>query len=159
MRLFEDTCDWVRVSCANPIVFELFSRHYSFRHWRKRNGVNGRRVSAPGEQLTLLTKCGKALFIWRKEKFRKDGQEGVNCAVFRNESSVLSSSLILQAENIAWSRWPGERLFTFVDGKKIKSSNPGYCFKRSGWKVCGITKAKKLIILEKYSKCSPAKNK
>lgn len=27
--------------------------------------------------------------------------------------------------------------------------NPGYCFKRAGWRQCGITKVNKLVILEK----------
>jgi hypothetical protein len=31
----------------------------------------------------------------------------VNCAVFRNEGPVLSSDLILEAEELAWGRWPG----------------------------------------------------
>jgi hypothetical protein len=42
------------------------------------------------------------------------GQRGVNCAVFRNESSVLSSELIREACGLAWTRWPGERLYTYV---------------------------------------------
>jgi hypothetical protein len=76
---------------------------------------------------------------------------GVNCAVFRNESKLLrSSELILQAEQIAWKKWPGQRLFTFVNAGKVKSTNPGYCYLMAGWRKCGITKSKKLIILEKY---------
>ena len=50
----------------------------------------------------------------------------------------------------AWKRWPGERLYTYVDPKKIKSTNPGYCFKVCGWRKCGVTKHRKLHILERY---------
>lgn len=70
--------------------------------------------------------------------------------LFRNESDVLSSKLILAAEKIAAARWPGERFYTYVDPKKIRSTNPGACFKKAGWRVCGVTKTKKLVILEKW---------
>jgi hypothetical protein len=103
----------------------------------------------PGEKMLLMTTDGRALFVWRKF-ISGDGQQGVNCAVFRNESDVLSSELILEAEQLAWNRWPGERLYTYVNAKAIQSSNPGFCFLKAGWKRCGITKVNKLVILEKY---------
>jgi hypothetical protein len=145
MRLFVDTCDWERVSCVDPRCLEIFKRHYTYNPLRK----NVPRFVGPGEEITLLSIDGKALFVWRKEKYRNDDQTGINCAVFRNEGDVLSSVLILQAEEIAWRRWPGERLFTFVNARKVESENPGYCFKRAGWKRCGKSKKKELIILEK----------
>lgn len=138
------------VSSGDKRAFSLFLRHYSARPNRaKRIGKNSTRFVPPGENLVLMTASGDALFVWSIERWRRDGQEGVNCSVFRNESNVLSSELILEAEQLAWRRWPGERLFTFVDPKKISSSNPGYCFKVAGWNECGITKTKKLVILEK----------
>jgi len=83
--------------------------------------------------MVLLTvDCG-ALFIWRKQLWRSDGQQGIECAVFRNEGSERSSSLILEAEALAWARWPDERLFTYVQPNAIRSSNPGYCFLQAGW--------------------------
>lgn len=130
-------------------VFEIFSRHYTFRKWRQRKGKNGKRIVGPGESLILLGKDGKALFVWRKERYKKDGQHGIACAVFRNEGSLLSSVLLNEAEEWAQKKWPGERMYTYVNARKIKSSNPGYCFKMNGWRQCGISKAKKLIILEK----------
>lgn len=78
-----------------------------------------------------------------------DGQAGVNCTIFRNESDCLASDLIIEAEQWAWERWPGERLFTYVNPLKIKSGNPGYCFQCAGWQKCGVSKVNKLIILEK----------
>ena len=35
--------------------------------------------------------------------------------------------------------------------RKIKSKNAGFCFKKNGWRTCGISKARKLIILEKHA--------
>ena len=106
-------------------------------------------ITAPGEHIVLMTPDGSALFVWIKQKYTQNKQTGVNCAVFRNEGGALSSDLILEAEHIAWRRWPGERLFTYVNTKTIKSKNPGYCYKVAGWKECGTTRGG-LIILEKY---------
>lgn len=97
----------------------------------------------------LMTSDSRAVFVWRK--FISDaGEDGVNCAVFRNEAPelYLSSDLICEADQIAWQRWPGERLYTYVSPRKIRSSNPGYCFQCAGWQVCGHTKGG-LVILEK----------
>lgn len=33
--------------------------------------------------------------------------------------------------------------------KQVRSTNAGYCFKAAGWGVCGETKARKLVILER----------
>jgi hypothetical protein len=82
------------------------------------------------------------LFVWRK--FIDDAvpkQEGVNCAVFRNEGAGLSSRLIMAADDLAWYRWPGERLYTYVDPKRTRHKrDPGRCFIRAGWRPCGWTK-------------------
>jgi hypothetical protein len=96
----------------------------------------------------LLTNDNKALFVWR-DFINDDGNEGINCAVFRNEGPRLSSDLLLEAERIAWQRWPGRRLYTYVSAAAVQSHNPGYCFKKAGWRTCGVTKKKKLLILEK----------
>ena len=137
---------WVGIHDGDPRGIALYHRHYSARHYR-----NGRRRTlfvGPGQKMVLLTLRADALFVWRK--FISDvGQEGVNCAVFRNEGPELSSDLILAAEEMAWGRWPGERLFTYVWDAKVRSDNPGYCFKMAGWTSCGRNKDGRLTILEK----------
>jgi hypothetical protein len=96
--------------------------------------------------MVLLTIGCDALWVWRK--FKDDsGQVGVNCAVFRNESGTRSSELVREAMAHAWARWPGERLYTYVNATAIRSTNPGYCFKMAGWSDCGRTKGG-LVILE-----------
>jgi len=102
--------------------------------------------AGPGEKLVLLTGDAKALFVWRKF-ISMDNQDGVSCAVFRNEGAGVSSELIKAADEIAWNRWPGARLYTYVDGRRVKSRNPGYCFLMAGWRRCGMTKSG-LIIME-----------
>lgn len=108
-------------------------------------------VFGPGEKLVLLGADGLALFVWRKF-IDKSGQTGVNCAVFRNESGRRASDLILEAEVLAWVRWPGERLYTYVNANKVQGTCPGYCFHRARWRHCGETQAKGLLIFEKYPK-------
>jgi len=81
-------------------------------------------------------------------KLRMDTQTGFNCAIFRNESERRSSEIILEAERFAVAKWGPNRAYTFVDGRKVRSSNPGWCFIAAGWRKCGKTKSGK-IILEK----------
>ena len=120
-----------------PTVRALVNRHYSRRHYR-----DGRTTSlfvGPGEKIVLRWPAGDACFVWRRfwpiGADRNGPHPGVNCAVFRNETEgrLLSSALILDAERYARERWPGERFYTYVNGRKIISPNPGYCFIKEGW--------------------------
>jgi len=52
----------------------------------------------------------------------------------------------------AWKKWPPQRLYTTVNPRKIKSTNPGFCFLCAGWRRCGFTESG-LIILEKEAAC------
>lgn len=135
---------WIAVSDGDARARALFLRHYSARHYR-----DGRRRSlfvGPGEKMVLLSLECDALFVWRKF-ISGDGQQGVNCAVFRNEGPRLSSDLIREACELARVRWPRERFYTYVDPRKIRSKNPGTCFVKAGWTRCGVTKGG-LVILE-----------
>lgn len=89
------------------------------------------------------------MFVWRR--FKDDsGQQGINCAVFRNESRHLSSELIRQADAIADCLWPGCRHYTYVNSQAVASSNPGFCFISAGWRrLPDRTKKRGLIILER----------
>jgi hypothetical protein len=138
--------NWYAVSDGDPTARALFDRHYSRHHYQ--DGRRPKLFVGPGEKMVLMTTDGRALFVWRKF-ISADGQQGVNCAIFRNEGAVLSSELILEAEELARQRWPGERFYTYVDGRKVKSVNPGYCFKVAGWRLVGKTKVNKLLIFEK----------
>jgi len=147
--------NWLPAKDGDPRVYELMKRHYTFRPYadgRRQNQSNRNRklIVGPGEKMVLLTVDCDALFVWRKF-IDKGGQIGVNCAVFHNEGELLSSTLIQEAEELAWQRWPGERLYTYINANKIRSVNPGYCFKAAGWRMFGKT-ANGLVILEKLSK-------
>jgi len=60
--------------------------------------------------------------------------------LFRNLGSNLSSDLIRTAVRRTLEEWasrygelPSERLRTEVDAARIKSKNPGFCYKKAGW--------------------------
>lgn len=126
---------WISVLDGDARARAIFNRHYSRRFYS--DGRKPKLFVGPGEKMVLLTPLCDAVFIWRKF-ISHDGQRGVNCAVFRNESEHLSSELIADAVCLAWKRWPGERLYTYVDPRKVRSTNPGYCFLVSGWRKCGV---------------------
>ena len=103
---------WREVRDGNPEAFALFRRHYSYRISRSQQkfwpNASDALFVGPGEKMVLLSSCGHALFVWRK--FRSaDGQQGVNCSVFRNEGgAVLSSQMIRAAMVLAWSAFGPE---------------------------------------------------
>lgn len=134
---------WIEVRDGNPTACALYDRHYS----RARASLGNPRIVGPGQRMVLLSPCARALFVWRKF-MSKDQQDGVNCAIFRNEGAGRSSELILEAMRLGWLRWPGERFYTYVNPRRVRSPNPGCCFKAAGWRRCGVTKTRRLLVLE-----------
>jgi hypothetical protein len=140
---------WWLTKDGDKSCLYLYERHYSA--YRYRDGRKRYQFVGPGFNIVLRTARADAFFVWRK--FIDDsGQRGINCAAFRNESPFQSSELIRQADAIADFAWPGERHYTFVDQKAVRSTNPGYCFIRAGWRRCGMTKSG-LKILERVPLC------
>lgn len=127
--------DWELTKDGDVACLALYDRHYSARP------LPGRRLFVgPGRKRVLRTEHGDAVFAWRQ--FQDDcidvrtgeRQAGVNCAVFRNESSARSSDLIRQADAIADLCWPGARHYTYVDPARVTSGLPGACFLAAGWR-------------------------
>mgnify|MGYP001009998357 CR=1 FL=1 len=131
---------------------EMYERHYSA--YRYADQRERRLFVGPGDKLVLRTALADAVFVWRRftddcvDERTGQRQEGVNCAVFRNESEHLSSSLIRQADAIADAVWTDRRHYTYVNRERVASRNPGFCFLRAGWRRCGVTKGG-LVILER----------
>lgn len=135
---------WIPVRDGNHTARTIFDRHYS--RQRYRDGREPMQFVGPGFKVVLLTPCARGLFVWRKfidsciDTRTGKPQAGINCSVFRNEGAGLSSDLIRAADAIAFSKWPGERHYTYVDSRRVRSANPGYCFLQAGWQRCGMTK-------------------
>jgi len=145
---------WVEVRDGHAGARSIFDRHYSRRRYR--DGREPKLFTGPGEKMVLVRPTLDALFIWRR--FICDAeppQDGVNCAVFRNESPLLSSDLIAAADARADRRWPGQRHYTFVDASRVRAKrDPGRCFLRAGWHRCGTTKGG-LVILDRPGTAEP----
>jgi hypothetical protein len=131
---------------------EMYERHYSA--YRYADQRERRQFVGPGEKWVFRTERAEAVWVWRRfiddciDQRTGDRQQGVNCAVFRNESAHRSSDLIRQADAIADALWPDSRHYTYVDPQKIASTNPGYCFLRAGWQRAGRTQSG-LLVLER----------
>lgn len=150
---------WLPTRDGDASARALFHRHYSYRPYA--DGRKPAQFVGPGQPLVLLTQNADALFVWRKF-ISGDGQQGVNCSIFRNESPYRSCFLITEASKLAWGKWPDHRLYTYVNPKKLSTRRwhgtkreycpypPGRCFIEAGWRKCGVTKWNKLFIFEVY---------
>lgn len=72
--------------------------------------------------------------------------------IFRNLGSRLSSVLIMQATKMTYEEWmkrynelPEERLRTEIDVKKVRSTNPGYCYIKAGWEPGPTVRGKRFL--------------
>ena len=86
----------------------------------------------------------KAGFIWLWQEFGNVSNVSY-CMFFRNESSHLSSSLILIAERFVPRGWPCDAK-TFINTRAV--GGDGKCFKTAGWRKNGRT-GRGLLVLEK----------
>jgi len=137
---------WYLTKDGDKKCLEMYERHYSA--YKYKDGRKRKLFVGAGEKIVLRTFDGDAFFVWRN--FIDDsGEDGINCAVFRNESANLSSELIRQADRIADFIWIGQRHYTYVNPNKIKSVNPGACFLFAGWRRLKRKTKSGLIILER----------
>ena len=142
---------WTRVTKFNPLACALADRHYS------RRKIGAPQFMPPGETVVLLSGDARAVFGWWRPHPSSglkamNGLDGWTCTIFRNESEILSSTLVLAAETflLALGVTIGpDGLLTYVWDKKIRSSNPGYCFKIAGWRAVGRSADKRKTLLQK----------
>ena len=125
---------WWLTKDGDEYCRDLYRRHYSSHRYadgrnEDRSNPNRWLFVGPGRKVVLRTWEGDAMWVWRKF-INASGQRGINCAVFRNESRHLASRLVAEADAIADWLWPSERHYTYVNAKKIRSKNPGFCFLR-----------------------------
>ncbi len=101
----------------------------------------------PGETVVLVTKDRSAVWGWWRPHPRSgikamNGMDGWTCSVFANHGGLLSSDLVLDAERaLAILTERGSTaapcgpsgMLTYVWRSKVRSPNPGYCYKVAGW--------------------------
>jgi hypothetical protein len=138
---------WKVSNRADPIAVNIADRHYN------RQKVGTPQFVPPGRCKVFLTFDHTALWVtsWPYAKYTKHAWAGawVN-SLFRNEGAALSSELILHAISATRYFWepPEIGIVSFVNSRKIRSSNPGYCYLQAGFKKVGFTKKDKLVVLQ-----------
>lgn len=130
---------WHQVTKFDPRSAALADRHYS------RRKVGSPQFMPPGQTVVLLSHDERAVFGWWRPHPRSglramNGLDGWTCTIFRNEGPLLSSSLILAAECALVATGLGcgpDGMLTYVWDARVRSSNPGACFKHAGWWAIG----------------------
>ena len=138
--------DWWLTKDGDLDCLELYEKHYSA--YQYADGRERKLFVGPGEKVVLRTEAADAMFVWRRF-IAASGECGINCAVFRNESKHTSSELIRQADKIADCLWTCRRHYTYVSAEAVKSTNPGFCFIKAGWKRLERKTGSGLMILER----------
>lgn len=123
---------WRRATKFDARGAALADRHYS------RRTVGSPQFMPPGRTLVLITPEGDAVWgtHWPAAELTLDGLDAWRCSIFRNEGPLLSSELILEAMERTAETWrgrPADGWLTFVAKDKVRSVNPGACFKKAGW--------------------------
>jgi hypothetical protein len=125
---------WEKVAKFNAEACKLADRHYS----RRKPGSP--QFMPPGQTVVLLAP-GAVFGWWRPHPASgikaMNGLDGWTCTIFRNESGMKSSELILKAEMALPDSCGPSGLITYVWDAKVKSANPGYCFKLAGYRRAG----------------------
>lgn len=140
---------WERITKFDPRAAKLADGHYS------RRKVGSPQFMPPGETVILLSRDELAVFGWWRPHPRSglkamNGLDGWTCTIFRNTGPLLSSELILDAERALDGKTCGpDGMLTYVWDRKVRSKNPGYCFKQAGWKVKGRSADGRKTLLQK----------
>ncbi len=124
---------WTRVTKFDVRAVTLADGHYS------RRTPGSPQFMPPGQTLVLWQPG--AVFGWWRPHPRAgiramNGLDGWTCTIFRNVGGGLSSQLILEAEDelhATGATCGPDGLLTYVWSAKVRSTNPGYCFKCAGW--------------------------
>lgn len=152
-----DVAYWTLSSSSDPRAlavvdgtgpFAEFGPHYS------RRTPGSKTFTGVGQEIVLVTACGRAVWAVVRQKTPMRRGSGASRGrsgqtddaaryvwrnmLFRNLGAGLSSELIMRATYETYFQWivrygelPSEELRTEVDIKRVKSSNPGYCYLRA----------------------------
>jgi hypothetical protein len=140
--------EWLPVKTSDWRLRALRDRHYA-------GGVGGATVGQPGKRIAFVTFEGTAGWVshWPKPEFIDHAfGEAFVCTLFRKECDGLASAMIESAMALTEARWgapPEGGWLTFVDPAEVESPNPGYCFKQAGFRPCGFTKDRHLLVLRR----------
>jgi hypothetical protein len=133
---------WQLSHRADPRAVALADLHYS------RQKPGSPQFVPPGRCMVLYTKTdtGEAVWVtsWPFAQYVKHAWAGAwVCSIFRNEGAALASLLVTQAVAATKAFYgdpPALGMITFVLPKALRSTNPGACFKKAGFRPVGHAK-------------------
>lgn len=158
-RSGSDYGPWTVTTSSDPnalAVVDGIGRFASHGPHYSRRTPGSRTFTGVGKELVLITISLDAVFavVYQRTPSARGtgssrGRTGLTDSrpryvwrnmLFRNLGNRLSSELIEYATWATYMEWhkkygslPLELLRTEIDPKRVKSSNPGYCFKRAGY--------------------------
>ena len=156
---------WVVTNKGDQECRELADRHYS------RQTPGHPLFTRPGYNMVLKYREGRklAVWVWFRPKWesgikgteRKDGLRAIECALFRNETAVLSSDLITAACVVlkSWERaWDVDWLDGAItginigktDARRSKFALPGFCYRVAGWEEFEHNKSRSADLWLRY---------
>ena len=128
---------------GEPAALKIADKHYS----RQKPGTP--QFVKPGRCIVFMANDHSALWVtsWPYAQYVKHEWAGAweNSLFHRiTDSPYLARDLIEQA--VAVTRFlygppPELGIITIIDPRKVRSTNPGYCYQKAGWKRIGTTKA------------------
>lgn len=141
---------WNVITKFDPRAAKFADGHYS------RRKVGSPQFMPPGQTLVLLSEDELSVFGWWRPHpasglSAMNNRDGWTCTIFRHTGPGLASGLILAAEQILLERHDcgPDGLMTYVWDKRVRSVNPGYCFKVAGWKPIGRSADNRKTLLQK----------
>lgn len=149
-----DPGPWMIATKFDATGAALADRHYS------RRTPGSPQFMPPDQTLVLVGRHVDAVFGWWRPDpssgiVAMNGLDGWTCTIFRYEregGGELASQLILAAETQLRESARGcgpDGMLTYVWDKRIRSSNPGACFKFAGWRVRGRSADDRKTLLHK----------
>lgn len=143
----------VRVKPTEPAILDMVRSHYSYREsarQRPRTTKTGKTWWSNAKLVVFTDEERTLVFAWQwpRDGYRKDGQNGFNNTLFHRSARCpfLASDIVLAAEQAVVGEWGENRAYTYVDGDAVTSSNPGYCYKKAGWRLVGYSKGGKALL-------------
>lgn len=134
---------WQLSDRFDPVTAHIADRHYN------RQKIGSPQFVPPGRCVVLRTPDADAFWVtsWPFAEYVKHAWPGAwVCSAFRNEAPerYLSSDLVREAVAATLAVWPVPPdlgMVTFVNRDKTRRKrDPGRCFRRAGFEVCGETK-------------------
>jgi len=164
----ENTPEWLLSSSSDPralAVVDGLGQHAGAGPHYSRRTPGSRTFTGIGREVVLVTADGSAVWavVYQATPSARGtgasrGRAGASDAkprfvwrnnVFRNLGSALSSALIETAVARTYEEWarrygalPLERLRTEIAISKVRSTNPGCCYKKADWHSPHVVRGK-----------------